>query len=369
MSVTWHGIRTVAGHEFRVRLRTGRWRWLFGAWLAVLLGFTALLRWALVASRRGDAPEIGTPMFGGLMLFILALSLLVVPSLTAQSVNGDRERGVLATLQVTLLSATEIALGKLLAAWGTALAFVAVSLPAIAWSVAEGGVGLGRVAVTLLVVAVLLGVVCALAQCLSALLARSTTSAVMSYLVVFALTIGTVIAFGLGAAATTTRETVTEQVPVWDTGPPEEIGPNGEYVPNPPDRYQTETYETTVTHPDKVWWLLAPNPFVILADAAPRVPPRRDRFGNIVGTPLDPLGGIGNEVRAARTPRDDRRMDMVVPGGPPVSPVPPPEPAEAPPVWPYGLTALALLGVTATGLTVLRLRTPYRVLPRAVRVA
>jgi hypothetical protein len=55
------------------------------------------------------------------MLFVLGLALLVVPSLAAQSVNGDRERGTLATLQVTRLSAGEITLGKFVAAWGTAL--------------------------------------------------------------------------------------------------------------------------------------------------------------------------------------------------------------------------------------------------------
>lgn len=95
------GVLTMAGHEFRLRLRAGRWRWLLGAWfiaLAVLLG---LMRLALV---RSGEEEVGAPMLGGLMLLVLALGLLVVPALTAQSVNGDRERGVLATLQTTLLT-------------------------------------------------------------------------------------------------------------------------------------------------------------------------------------------------------------------------------------------------------------------------
>src|SRR5690554_7792587 len=106
---------TVAVHEFRLRLRAGRWRALLAAWFVALLLLTALLRSALVESGQ---QRPGTDMFGGLMLVMLALALLVVPALTAQSVNGDRMRGVLATLQTTLLTPAEIAVGKLVAAWG-----------------------------------------------------------------------------------------------------------------------------------------------------------------------------------------------------------------------------------------------------------
>ena len=56
---------------------------------------------------------LGAVMFGVVVLVVLALALLVAPALAAQSVNGDRERGTLATLQVTRLRAGEIAVGKL----------------------------------------------------------------------------------------------------------------------------------------------------------------------------------------------------------------------------------------------------------------
>jgi ABC-2 type transport system permease protein len=91
------------------------------------------------------------------MLFMLALAMLIVPALTAQSINGDRERGVLATLQTTLLTPAEIAIGKLVAAWATTLVFLAVSLPLIVWCLVEGGVSVGRVIGTLIATALLLG--------------------------------------------------------------------------------------------------------------------------------------------------------------------------------------------------------------------
>jgi ABC-2 type transport system permease protein len=114
---------------------------------------------------------------------------------------------VLATLQTILLTPAEIAVGKLVAAWGSALVFLVASVPLVVWCLLEGGLSVGRAVVCLGVMAVLLGALAAVAQCLSALLSRSTTSAVLSYLVVFALSIGTLVAFGIGAALTTTTET------------------------------------------------------------------------------------------------------------------------------------------------------------------
>lgn len=346
------GVRTVARQEFRLRIRAGRWRWLLGLWFGVVLGFAVLLRLGLAAvtADEGGRP-LGPPLFGGVMLFVLGLGLLVVPALTAQSVNGDRERGTLATLQVTRLSAAEIALGKLVAAWGTALAFLALTLPVVLWAYAEGGLPLGTVAVTVLVVAVLLGVVCAVSQALSAVFARSITSALVSYLTVFALTVGTLIGFGLATALTTERAWVTYEEPVWDeTGRPVE----GET--------RTATYRTTRARPDRTWPLLAPNPFVVLADAAPRLPRRVDPVtGAEVARPLDPLGELGNAVREARRPPADLRSQAYL--------LPDSQRPDPGPVWPYGLVFDVLLAGGAVVVTVRRLRTPVRRLPRGVRIA
>lgn len=331
MNAGWWGVRTMAQHEFRLRLRSGRWPWLVGTWVLALLGFTLLERWALTSS---SIDPLGTPMFGGLMLVVLGLGLLVVPALSAQSVNGDRERGVLAPVQTTLLRPMEIALGKLAAAWGTALVFLATTLPLVAWCYLEGGVGLGRVAVTMAVVALLLGVLAAVSLALSSLFARSTTSSVVAYLVVFGLSVGTLVLFGLGLAATRETETVTETF-------------NG----------QTQTFQTGVDHPERVWWLLAPNPFVILADAAPRSAPERDPVtGEQIGNPADPLGSLSEAVRSSRRERGFSEAPLRPEGADEL-------------VWPYGLVVHLVLGAAAVVVTARRLRTPYRELPRAVRVA
>ncbi|MGW1682512.1 ABC transporter permease [Saccharopolyspora sp. NPDC002376] len=336
--MTLSGIKIVAKQEFRVRLRTGRWRWLLIAWVAVIAAFTALFRYSLGLTRSHSEVamnNIGLPMFGTLMLFVLGLALLVAPALAAQSINGDRERGTLATVQVTPLSAWEITLGKFAAAWTTGLVFLGLTLPFAVWAVLEGGVGPLRALAVVAVVALLIGVICAMAQGLSALFARGITSTLMSYLLVFALSVGTVIAFSL-ALPLTLREyeaTMTDD-----------------------DAGQTTIYSDEAPQPQYVWWLLAPNPFVILGDAAPAPPmqfnPRTGRDEPMVH--MDPLSTIGWGARSTRmdfTDYDETQLES------------------GPAVWPYGLGFNVLAGAGALWLSARRLRTPAHGLARGVRIA
>jgi ABC-2 type transport system permease protein len=273
------------------------------------------------------------------VLVVLALALLVAPALAAQSVNGDRERGTLATLQVTRLRAGEIAIGKLLASWGTALVFLAVTLPLAAWCYAEGGLSVARIAGVYLVTALLLGVVCAVSLGLSALLARSTTSGVLAYLFVFALSVGTVLAFGLVTAST--QQTVRASV-------------NG------------TSYDTTISRPDRTWWLLAPNPFAVLADSAPAGPVRTVTLpgGAVVreSAGVDVLGSLSRSLHrirvAPRAVQDASGTRIEVP-----------DDVEGGPVWPLGLSIDLLLAAGALWLTTVRLRTPTTRLARGQRVA
>jgi ABC-type transport system involved in multi-copper enzyme maturation permease subunit len=317
-----HGVVLVARQELRTRLRTGRWRWLLAVWFVVVNGLGILLRLALGTSE--DTEDLGVPMFGGVLLVVLALVLLVAPALTAQSINGDRERGTLATLQVTALTPGDIAWGKLAAAWGTGLVVLALTLPCVSWPVIEGAIGIGRAIVTLAVTALLIGVVCAVSQGWSALVARSVTSSLLSYVTVFALLFGTLVVYSLAVPLTTTTET---------------------------EHTQTGTYEDEDQHPERVWWLLAPNPFVVLADAAPRLP---EPEPGTESEPFDPLGDIGRSVRDARTPGDSLDSAADNEGGA---------------VWPYGLGINLALAGGAMWITTRRLRTPARSLPRGVRIA
>ena len=358
-------VRLVAAQDLKRRVRAGKWRWLLGLWTLVLAGLLLLLRLSLPTPAPKDFAVAGssdgfqtlygprgTPMFGGLALVVLALSLLVVPALTCQSVNGDRERGTLATMQVTSLTAGDITLGKFFGAWAASLAFLVATAPLVVWCMIEGGVPAINVLVTALVLAGIMGTVSAVSLALSALLVRPTTSSVFAYLSVAALCVGTLIIFGLVTAAFgTTTVTHTESIPV--------VGPDGTTT-------QPQTFTSDETRTDRTWWLLAPNPFVVLADAAPannsRVTSGPDG-SEISYQRLDPLGGLGHTVRRLRlSPQDQDTTGLNVsdsgnngsPGGP---------------VWPTGLIVNVSLGLLALGVTRMRLITPTRKLPRGVRIA
>lgn len=356
--MTGAGIATVARQEFRLRIRAGRWKVLLAVFFVILLGFTWLLRAGLGQLATDELPFKGTILYGGLMLFVLGLALLVVPALAAQSVNGDRERGTLATLQVTRLTAGEITMGKFAAAWGTALVFLALTFPLVAYAMTQSGVPLGRVVVVTVVLALLLGTVCAISLWLSATLSRTTTSGVLAYLSVFALTIGTLIVFGLVTAVTTETysQTYNETCPEPPPGLPGQFG----CVEGP------VTYESTRARTDRTWFLLAANPFVVLADAAPQLPDERpDRsFGNVDNgvraRDLDPLGQIGRVVRDLRAAPLGSSIPIEGPA------LPRQEPKS---VWPTGLAINVALGAGALLLTSRRLRTPTRNLPMGQRVA
>ncbi|MFA1543905.1 ABC transporter permease [Actinomadura monticuli] len=324
--MTARGIGLVARQEIRTRLRTGRWKALLAAWFLTVNGLGLLFRLALEAGDDSADDRPGIPMFGGVLLGVLVLMLLVTPALSGQSINGDRERGTLATLQVTRLTPGEIALGKLAAAWGTGLVTLLLTLPVLLLPVAEGVISPIRAQAVLLVTGLLIGVVCAISQAWSAVLARSITSVLMSYITVFVLLAGTPVVYGIALQMT------------------------GEHRPT------TYGGGYTVEHSERVWWLLAPNPVVVLADAAPRLPETEIVVGDEVirrSPSSDPLGELS---RSMRDIRQGERTSAAHAHG------------EAA-VWPWGLAFDLALAAGAVVLTASRLRTPLYRVPRGVRVA
>lgn len=352
-TLTWEGARTVAALELRQRIRTPRWIQVLSIWTLVIYG-VALLSWLATGSMPDpDSPtaQAGTAMrsaalYSATVFFVLGLSLLVVPSLTATSVNGDREHGVLATLQTTLLSAHEIILGKLLASFASAGVFLAVGLPVLVFSLVNGGVGIGTLVLALVSLAIVLAALCAIGLMFSTLTARSVTSVVLTYVTVGFLVFGTLILSAVVAPLLrepTEREVRTIGVDNAAGSPSDEQG----------CVWVRQTREEVRT--DKIWGLLAVNPFVVVADAATGAPDSRRVF--------DPLGGISSSVRGFRAGPSERIDECL---GQDRST--PPD-ADAGPVWPWGLGAFTVAGLGATWLAIRRVETPIRRLPKGVRIA
>ncbi len=305
--------------ELRQRIRGKRWWILLGIWFLALLGLVLLVRGATRRALEFNPDtnvEVGAIMFGSLALFILALSCLVVPSLTATSINGERDRGTLAILQATLLQPWQIVAAKSIAAAIATAAFLIATVPIGLWCMANGGVGLKRGAAVYLTLFVVSIVLLAGGVMASSIVRRPALSAVLAYGFVFLLTIGTFILFGVSMA--------TAQFS--NDGP--DYGPR--------------------------WLIVAPNPFIVLADAGP--------VGG--GDEIDdPLSGMRAWIREIRTPPPSSgRL-----GGP--VELLPEEQETPPPVWPYGLAIELAFAALAFYVATNRLHVPAKRLPRGERIA
>ena len=371
-----HGVRTIAVLELRQRLRTSRWPVVIGIWFLVIGAVAGLTWWAVSSQPGGPAPTLstdrGTTLYDVVLFFVLGLGMLVVPSLTATSINGDRERGVLATMQTTLLTSADIVVGKLVAAWTISLAFLLAASPFLVWAWVAGGVEVGRMLLAVTVLAFVLAVVCSLGLMFSTLTARTISSAVLTYLAVAALTFGTVIAFLLSIPILSTQQGVRVKV-VPDSWYQEHQPPTaGEKIaiqPMPADCVYVNR-EQTILHTERTWWMLALNPFVVVADAAPS----RNQM-NYIG--FEPLQMISD---GARTARMGNTADSLNECWPELDPnrgadygaqqqVERDRLNRVHAVWPYGFVFLGVLGAASTWVAVRRLRTPIRKLPRGTRIA
>ncbi|BDI23598.1 ABC transporter permease [Herbiconiux sp. L3-i23] len=286
MSAFLRGIGTVLGLELQQRVRTRAWYILLGVFF-VVVGFVTLL--LTVALGAFGADTAGAGILSTIIYFVLLLGTLVTPALSGNAINGDRAEGTLATTQVTQIGTWQLVLGKFLAAWIGALAFLAVSLPFIALCTVLGGVRVDTALVSLLVLIFELGVVAAVGVGLSGLLARPLFSIVVTYLVVAALSIGTLIVFTLAGIATQSTVTTTSRYPDYSQADPI----TGEFDEASCSEWETTTYPTPRFDP--YWGVLAANPYVLLADATPT---HFDANGN----PDDLFGFVKTGIRQAQIP-------------------------------------------------------------------
>jgi ABC-type transport system involved in multi-copper enzyme maturation permease subunit len=314
--------------ELRQRIRGKRWWIMLVLWTLLLTGFTALVRSGAkqAADFTGLEESVGPIMFGSLVLFLLGLSTLVVPALTSTSINGERDRGTLAVLQSTMWRPRDIALAKFVAAMIIGASFLVASLPLVLWAASEGGVQGGRAAIVYVLLFLIFALFAAIGLAASAMIRKPSLATLASYGVVFLLTIGSPILFGLSLASAPQENTFQRQVG-WR------------------------------------WALLAPNPFVVVADAAPRG-----------GEPFsDPLEGIRDAVRSARgapgfsEPATVETIDSD--GNRTVEVFGDPESLRDPALWPTGMLIDAGLIALAAYIVMDRLKVPARKLRMGERVA
>lgn len=362
--MTWTGVRTIMVLELRQRVRATRWRIMLGIWLAVLI----LLCGGLVITVKVQMPnssntEYLLSLYDLVVCFVLGIGLIVAPTLSATSINGDRADATLALLQATALRSREIVVGKLLAAWVAAIAFLGVAAPFLIGLTVAGGSHWQALLAHLVILVFTLGAVCAIGLGFSALAARPSASAVLTYLAVAALVVGTPLFMAISSPLAVGNQTLVTYSLDYDKST------NGTLVCKP----EPESSTHDVTRTNRIWWMLAPNPFVALGDATAHAPqqPASASFGD----PASLLSLTGQSVDFMRNPQpervvrnycEDRQDSFDHPsrsrddGGPL---------ARHLTFWPASIVVLMALGAGGVVTASRRLRVPAGRLPRGVRLA
>ncbi|WP_149084640.1 MULTISPECIES: ABC transporter permease [Microbacterium] len=333
-------IGVIARLELTQRLRSVGWYVLLGVFALVLLGVTGL---SFAVYSWGE--DVGAGVSSIVVNVVLLLVVLVSPTLSGNAINGDRDAATLAPIQVTAASTGDIMFGKLLAAIATGGAFLLVAVPFLGASLLAGGTDPVVLLVALLILAAEIVIVAAIGVGLSGLIARPLFSVASTYLVVSALVIGTLIVFALGGMAV--RSEATTYTRPYDG--------NGNV-----DCESWETYTYEVPRFDLVWWALAANPFVVLADATPT------EF-NTAGYPIDLYGQIKFGVRSAQlSPLEQRWDDCDLES---TSRTAEQVIDETVPSWFVGLGVQVVLAGALFAGAWARTRTPARRLPPGTRIA
>jgi hypothetical protein len=346
----------IVGLELRQRVRGVAWYVLLGSFVLLVGLVTVLVGLATSSFGGGGSSGSGSGSSGGwlyslIIYFVLMLGTLITPALSGNAVNGEREAGTLATIQVTLVSSTQIVLGKFLAAWIATLAFLVASTPFLVIASAVGELSIGSVLVSLLVLALELGVIAAVGVGLSGILGRPLFSIVLSYLAVAALSLGTLITFGLGGATTQSEVRSTEIAPIYNDG-------GDSFVCAPP----TQSVRSTPRF-DLFWPILAANPYVVLADATPA---HFDQYGN----PSDIFTMVSSSVRFVQIAPDlNPTLDYCHQNTFDPGPTAEETYSKTVPSWFVGLALHIALAGGALLWAIARTKTPARALRAGSRVA
>ena len=353
-ALRWRGLRLVTSLELRQRLRSKRWYVALAVWTLVMMGIGELgLGPTLYSAQWEDVGPIAAMVFSLQMILVLFAMLLVVPALSAGSINGDRTAGTLATLQASLLSPTEIVLGKLLAGFLTGLAFLVLALPSLVPIALLGSIGILYMLRLLGVIVLLTLCVTAVGLGLSALTSRQLGSVVLAYVIVFGVTVVLPIAWGSTAVVLNEEREVTNYYSVYDD----------EYSMEK-SRCVAEQVEETVPRLDLSLPLLWGNPVVLLGEAAPTLPADYDPLED---PDTDLLTTLKTGMRSAATtthPVHSVHCSPEDPGYPTDLGTPPNRP-----VWPMGLGLWLLVGVLSLLVAVRRLAVPVRHLGAGTRIA
>ena len=271
---TFGGMKLVVGIELRRRRPTGKGYVLYGILFAVVVAICIL---AAVVS----TDELSSVNLELVLVMVLGVGMLIAPSLSATSINGDSAEGVLAPLQMTHLTAGDIAFGKLIASWFVSVIALAALSPFLVFAYLKSGWQLHELAITIGAILLVVLAFTAVGLAWSALSARAIASVSLAHLTTGFFAIGTLVLYAVvGVLVSDTYETSEafidyEQLSESQGQALENAYMTGDWSEINPDDYVciSQTWQYSVVRTNEIAGLLLANPVVMISETAPIVDP------------------------------------------------------------------------------------------------
>jgi ABC-type transport system involved in multi-copper enzyme maturation permease subunit len=173
--------------ELRGRMRGRRSFVLLTSYLGLIALIIGIIYF--VVSRETSYPQwnpefrqtVGKAIFSAVVLLELVMVTFIGPALTAGAITGEREKQTFDLLRTTLLSAHALVLGKLGSSLTYLLLLIFAAMPIEGLAFLLGGVGLGELLVSSLMLVVTALFFCSLGIFFSSFVKRTLAATVSSY--------------------------------------------------------------------------------------------------------------------------------------------------------------------------------------------
>ncbi|WP_084106578.1 ABC transporter permease [Demequina sp. NBRC 110056] len=307
---SFHGVGLMTRIELRRRRPSTKGYVLYGILFAIVIAIC-------LAAAIFTPPQLSSTNFEIVLIMVLGVGMLIAPSLSATSINGDSGEGVLAPLQMSHLTAGDIAMGKLLASWTVSVfALVALS-PFLIYTFLSSGWTVVEMLTTIGAILLVVLAFTAVGLAWSSIAARAVASVALAHLTTGFFLIGTLIAFGVSTLLFTEEATQRDRYIDWETLAPEaeealnEAYMTGDFSALDPDDYQCVESEWayTIAHTEHVAWILLTNPAVMITETAPIVDPETWEEDGRAAPGL--FANIHSMVSDARLGPDDELDDYI----------------------------------------------------------
>ena len=271
---TPHGVSLMTRIELRRRRPSAKGYVFYGIVFAVVIAICVLAAIFTPA-------ELSSTNFEIVLVMVLGVGMLIAPSLSATSINGDSGEGVLAPLQMSHLTAGDIAVGKLVASWVVSVVALVALSPFLIYTFLNSGWTVLEMLATIGAILLVVLAFTAVGLAWSSLAARAVASVALAHLTTGFFLIGTLVTFGIASVLVTEESPSRDRYIDWNTLTPQaqtaldQAYMSGDFSQLDPDDYTCVESEWayTVTHTDRIAWILLLNPAVMITETAPIVDP------------------------------------------------------------------------------------------------